>query len=39
VGTLPVIAKNAEESIIAEATATGKLQDPGPHDVIVATGL
>ncbi len=38
VGTLPVIARNADESIIAPASATGRLHEPGPHDVYVATG-
>ena len=38
VGTLPVIARKAEESISAEPSATGRFAEPGPHDVSVATG-
>ena len=38
VGTLPVIARNDEESIIAPASATGRLHDPGPDEVNVTTG-
>ena len=36
--TVPVIARNEEESIIAPASATGRLHDPGPDEVNVTTG-
>ncbi len=38
VGTFAVIARNAEESMNAQARAIGMLQDPGPQEVSVATG-
>ena len=38
VGTLPVIASSAEESISAEPSATGRFAEPGPQEVKVATG-
>jgi hypothetical protein len=38
VGTLAVIASNAEESLMAQASGITMLQEPGPHDVSVATG-
>lgn len=39
VGTFPVMAKKAEESIMAEARAVGRFVEPGPQEVNVATGL
>ncbi len=38
VGTLAVIAKSAEESLIAQASGITILQEPGPQEVNVATG-
>jgi hypothetical protein len=38
VGTLPVMARKAELSIIAAASATTMLAEPGPQEVKVATG-
>ena len=38
VGTLPVMAKKAELSIIAAASAITILAEPGPQEVKVATG-
>jgi hypothetical protein len=38
VGTLPVMAKNAELSSIAAASAITRLAEPGPQEVKVATG-
>lgn len=32
------MARNADESMKAEATPTGKLAEPGPQEVKVATG-
>ena len=37
VGTLAVIASSAEESEIATASGITMLQEPGPHEVNVAT--
>ena len=39
VGTLAVIASIAEESVNAQASGMMMLQEPGPQDVSVATGL
>jgi hypothetical protein len=36
---LAVMATRAEESIIADATATVMLVDPGPQDVNLTAGL
>jgi hypothetical protein len=38
VGTLAVMARKAEESMNALASAMGMLAEPGPHEVRVATG-
>ena len=38
VGTLAVIASTAEESASAQASGITMLQEPGPHEVSVATG-
>src|ERR1700732_5495893 len=38
VGTLAVMASNAEESVSAQASGMTILAEPGPHDVSVATG-
>ena len=38
VGTFAVMARNAEESMNAHASAIGMLQEPGPHEVSVAAG-
>ena len=38
VGTLAVIARNAEESVCATASAMTRLAEPGPVEVSVATG-
>jgi hypothetical protein len=35
---LAVIASSAEESMKAQASAIGRLAEPGPHDVSVAAG-
>jgi hypothetical protein len=39
VGTLAVIASSADESLSAQASGITMLQEPGPHEVKVATGL
>ena len=39
VGTLAEIASTAEESVSAQASGMMMLQEPGPHEVSVATGL
>ena len=39
VGTLAVIASNADESVCATASAMIRFADPGPVEVSVATGL
>ena len=38
VGILAVIARSADESMKAQASAMGRFADPGPHEVSVATG-
>ena len=38
VGTFPVIARYADESIMAFASAITRFAEPGPHEVNVATG-